>query len=197
MQTELFDAHLDSPKKPPLWEGLKQEERAVVIAVLARLMAAVIRSDSGGRTMSDKVTPSHLRRAACIYLRQSTAAQVERNRESTERQYKLVDRAVQLGWNRDQVHVMDQDQGITGTGVVRREGFEVLASEVAMGRVGLILAIEVSRVARNNAEWYRLLDLPVNPISRLSVVETTKEDVTTDRSVSRRVARLLSLMLLT
>jgi DNA invertase Pin-like site-specific DNA recombinase len=108
--------------------------------------------------MNDRVTSTHLRRSACIYLRQSTTAQVERNRESTERQYKLVDRALQLGWNRDQVRVMDQDLGISGSGVARREGFEVLAAEVALGRVGLILAIEVSRVARNNAEWYRLLD---------------------------------------
>ncbi len=108
--------------------------------------------------MSDKITSSHLARAACVYLRQSTTAQVERNRESTARQYKLVDRAVQLGWRRDQVRVIDEDLGVSGAGTTRREGFEVMASEVALGRVGLILAIEVSRVARNNAEWYRLLD---------------------------------------
>jgi DNA invertase Pin-like site-specific DNA recombinase len=108
--------------------------------------------------MSDKITSSHLARAACVYLRQSTAAQVERNRESTARQYKLVDRAVELGWRRDQVRVLDEDLGVSGAGTARREGFEVMASEVALGRVGLILAIEVSRVARNNAEWYRLLD---------------------------------------
>jgi DNA invertase Pin-like site-specific DNA recombinase len=108
--------------------------------------------------MSDRITSSHLARAACVYLRQSTAAQVERNRESTARQYKLVDRAVQLGWCRDQVRVIDEDLGVSGAGTTRREGFEVMASEVALGRVGLILAIEVSRVARNNAEWYRLLD---------------------------------------
>jgi DNA invertase Pin-like site-specific DNA recombinase len=108
--------------------------------------------------MSDKITSSHLARAACVYLRQSTATQVERNRESTARQYKLVDRAVQLGWQRDQVRVIDEDLGVSGSGTVRREGFEVMASEVALGRIGLILAIEVSRVARNNAEWYRLLD---------------------------------------
>jgi len=108
--------------------------------------------------MSDKITSSHLARTACVYLRQSTAAQVERNRESTARQYKLVARAVQLGWRREQVRVIDEDLGVSGAGTTRREGFEVMASEVALGRVGMILALEVSRVARNNAEWYRLLD---------------------------------------
>ena len=108
--------------------------------------------------MSDRITPSHLRRTACVYLRQSTATQVERNRESTMRQYKLADRAVQLGWRRDQVRVIDEDLGVSGSGSAERSGFEVMASDVALGRVGLILALEVSRVARNNAEWYRLLD---------------------------------------
>jgi DNA invertase Pin-like site-specific DNA recombinase len=108
--------------------------------------------------MSDKITSSHQRRTACVYLRQSTATQVERNRESTSRQYKLVDRAVQLGWRRDQVRVIDEDLGVSGSGSTERSGFDVMASEVALGRVGLILAIEVSRVARNNTEWYRLLD---------------------------------------
>lgn len=108
--------------------------------------------------MNDKITASHLARVACVYLRQSTAAQVERNRESTARQYQLVDRAIALGWRRDQVRVIDEDLGVSGAGTTLREGFEVLASEVALGQVGLILALEVSRVARNNAEWYRLLD---------------------------------------
>lgn len=108
--------------------------------------------------MSDKITSSHLRRSVCVYLRQSSTTQVERNRESTDRQYKLVDRAVQLGWGREQVRVIDQDLGVSGAGTTLREGFEVMASEVALGRVGLILALEISRVARNNADWYRLLD---------------------------------------
>jgi DNA invertase Pin-like site-specific DNA recombinase len=108
--------------------------------------------------MSDRITTSHLARAACVYLRQSTAAQVERNRESTARQYQLVERAVALGWRRDQVRVIDEDLGVSGAGTTHRAGFEVLASEVALSRVGLVLALEVSRVARNNAEWYRLLD---------------------------------------
>jgi DNA invertase Pin-like site-specific DNA recombinase len=108
--------------------------------------------------MSDRITSNHLGRAAFVYIRQSTVTQLERNRESTDRQYKLVDRAVQLGWRRDQVRLIDDDLGLSGSGAVHREGFEIMASEVALGRVGLILAIEVSRLARNNAEWYRLLD---------------------------------------
>lgn len=108
--------------------------------------------------MSDKITPNHLARAALVYIRQSTVAQLEHNRESTERQYRLVDRAMRLGWRRDQVRLIDDDLGLSGSGSVHREGFEVMASEAALGRVGLILAIEVSRLARNNTEWYRLLD---------------------------------------
>lgn len=108
--------------------------------------------------MTDKITPSHLRRSACVYVRQSTATQVERNRESTARQYKLVDRAIHLGWPRGRVRVIDEDLGLSGSGTKERQGFDVMASDVALGRVGLVLAIEVSRVARNNAEWYRLLD---------------------------------------
>ena len=108
--------------------------------------------------MSDKVSDNHLRRLAYIYIRQSTLKQMERNRESTARQYGLVERAQRLGWRADQVHTVDEDQGLSGSGTAHRRGFELMASEVALGRVGLILAIEVSRLARNNADWYRLLD---------------------------------------
>jgi DNA invertase Pin-like site-specific DNA recombinase len=108
--------------------------------------------------MSDKITASHLSRLAFVYIRQSTVTQVERNRESTARQYRLVDRATQLGWPHDHVHLVDEDLGRSGAGTAQREGFERVASEVALGRVGLILALEVSRLARNNADWYRLLD---------------------------------------
>jgi hypothetical protein len=88
--------------------------------------------------MSDKISSDHRRRTACVYLRQSTATQVEHNRESTARQYKLVDRAVQLGWSRDQIRVIDEDLGISGSGTEDRRGFEVMAAEVALGRIGII-----------------------------------------------------------
>ena len=106
-----------------------------------------------------KITPEHLARRACVYVRQSSAAQVEHNRESTERQYQLVERAYALGWPREQVQVIDEDLAVTGEGTAERSGFEHLTAEVGLGRVGIVLGLEVSRLARNNADWYRLLDL--------------------------------------
>jgi len=106
-----------------------------------------------------KIQPAHRQRAAIVYVRQSTVHQLEHNRESTERQYALVDRAVELGWRRDQVRIIDEDLGLSGSGTVERSGFAHLAAEVALGRVGIVLGLEASRLARNNAEWYRLLDL--------------------------------------
>src|SRR5499433_1069578 len=111
--------------------------------------------------MSDnsKVTAAHLRRLALVCVRQSTTSQVEYNRESTECQYRLAERASELGWQREQIKVLDQDLGISGSGLAERSGFAHMTAEVALGRVGIVLGLEVSRLARNNADWYRLLDL--------------------------------------
>jgi DNA invertase Pin-like site-specific DNA recombinase/predicted DNA-binding transcriptional regulator AlpA/uncharacterized protein YndB with AHSA1/START domain len=106
-----------------------------------------------------KVQTTHLQRWAYVYIRQSTAAQVAVNRESTERQYRLSERAQQLGWPPERIKIIDEDLAHSGSGLVLRQGFTYLTSEVALGQAGLILSIEVSRVARNNADWYRLLDL--------------------------------------
>ena len=106
-----------------------------------------------------KLSVSHLRRAAFVYVRQSSQAQLERNVESTERQYALVERALELGFAREQVQVIDEDLGISGSGLAERSGFARLAAEVALGHAGLVLGLEASRLARNNADWYRLLDL--------------------------------------
>ncbi len=106
-----------------------------------------------------KITSGHLRRSAFVYVRQSSTAQVEHNRESTERQYRLVDRAVELGWNRAQIDVVDKDLGVSGSGLSKRSGFAQMTAQVALGHVGIVLGLEVSRLARNNADWYRLLDL--------------------------------------
>jgi len=106
-----------------------------------------------------KITSSHLSRAAVIYVRQSTLVQVERNTESTARQYDLVNRAGQLGWPREAIRVVDGDLGISGSVTGQRAGFEGMVAEVALGQVGIILALEVSRLARDNAAWYRMLDL--------------------------------------
>ena len=106
-----------------------------------------------------KVTASHLRRTAAIYVRQSSLAQVERNRESTARQYDLVSRAETLGWPRGAVRVIDEDLGVSGASTAGRSGFAELVTKVGLGQVGIVLALECSRLARNNADWYRLLDL--------------------------------------
>lgn len=108
---------------------------------------------------NEKIQPAHLQRHAYVYVRQSTASQVQHNRESRERQYKLVDRAMNLGWRKAQIKVVDEDLGHSGSGIVERTGFTKMTAEVALGQVGMVLSIEVSRVARNSADWYRLLDL--------------------------------------
>ena len=105
-----------------------------------------------------KVSDSHRSRAAVIYVRQSTLAQVERNTESRARQLDLVSRAGELGWPRGAIRVVE-DQGISASVTGQRDGFESLVAEVALGQVGIILALEASRLARDNAAWYRLLDL--------------------------------------
>ena len=111
--------------------------------------------------MSDftKVRPSHTRRSAFVYIRQSSPSQVENNRESTARQYALVEKACEMGWAKEQVIVIDEDLGLSGSGSAKRSGFARMTAEVALGHVGIVLGLEVSRLARNNADSYRLLDL--------------------------------------
>jgi DNA invertase Pin-like site-specific DNA recombinase len=106
-----------------------------------------------------KVTAAHLRRDACVYVRQSTVGQVREHRESLQRQYELAERAVELGWPASRVVVIDADLGRSGAETSARAGFQQLVADVGLGQVGLILGIEVSRLARNNADWYQLLDL--------------------------------------
>jgi DNA invertase Pin-like site-specific DNA recombinase len=110
-------------------------------------------------TETSKIKPTHIQRAACVYIRQSTPGQVEHNRESTARQYALADRAAQLGWPKEQVIIIDDDLGLSGSTTDKRSGFARLTSEVALANVGIVLGLEVSRLARNNADWYRLLEL--------------------------------------
>lgn len=111
------------------------------------------------REQHQKVTPRHLTRAALLYVRQSTMRQVFENTESTKRQYALRDRAVALGWPRDEIVVVDGDLGHTATAAGDREGFERVVTEVGMGRVGMVLGLEVSRLARNSSDWHRLLEI--------------------------------------
>jgi DNA invertase Pin-like site-specific DNA recombinase len=106
-----------------------------------------------------KITASHRDRLCLVYVRQSTLAQTRVNTESLERQYELAGRAAALGWDRERVRVVDADLGLSGADAAGREGFQQLVAEVALGRAGLILGLEASRLARSNADWYQLLDL--------------------------------------
>lgn len=106
-----------------------------------------------------KVGADHLRRDAFLYVRQSSLRQVFENTESTKRQYALRDRAVAMGWPIERIHVIDSDLGLSGAQATGRDGFQHLVTEVAMGHAGIVLGLEVSRLARNNADWHRLLEL--------------------------------------
>ena len=105
------------------------------------------------------ILAAHRQRQAFVYIRQSSPSQVERNTESTRRQYALAARAEALGWHPGQITVVDEDLGLSGESADKRDGFNSLAADVALGRAGLVLGLEVSRLARNNADWYRLIDL--------------------------------------
>lgn len=106
-----------------------------------------------------KVGADHLRRDAFLYVRQSSLRQVFENTESTKRQYALRERAVALGWPIERVHVIDSDLGLSGAQARDRDGFQHLVTEVALGHAGIVLGLEVSRLARNNADWHRLIEL--------------------------------------
>jgi DNA invertase Pin-like site-specific DNA recombinase len=106
-----------------------------------------------------KITDAHRRRRAVVYVRQSSVGQVERNVESAARQYALRERAIELGWTAGSVAVVDEDTGRSGASSDGRLGFKELVAEVGLGHVGLILALETSRLARCSADWHRLLDL--------------------------------------
>jgi len=106
-----------------------------------------------------KVNACHLKRNAYLYVRQSTIRQVLENTESTKRQYALRQRAIALGWAAEQIVVIDNDLGQSGASAVDREGFQKLVAEVGMGKAGIVLGLEVSRLARNSADWHRLLEI--------------------------------------
>lgn len=107
--------------------------------------------------MSDKIKPLHLQRKAILYIRQSSAFQVQHNQESRRLQYAMKERLEQLGW-RD-VEIIDDDLGCSGTGTVQRHGFERMVAEVCLGQVGAVAAREVSRFARNSREWQQLVEM--------------------------------------
>src|SRR4051795_4360746 len=106
-----------------------------------------------------KVTGAHLSRTAYLYVRQSTLRQVLTNTESAARQYALRQKAIAWGWPAEQVVTIDTDQGQSGASAADREGFQRLVTEVGIGRVGIVLGLEVSRLARNSMDWHRLLEI--------------------------------------
>ena len=108
---------------------------------------------------NQKVTKDHLQRKAYLYIRQSSPQQVRENQESTHRQYALQQRAIELGWPSGRIVVIDNDQGLTGAIMNNRKGFQRLVAEVGLGNVGIVMGLEVSRLARNNADWHRLLEI--------------------------------------
>ena len=109
--------------------------------------------------LQGKVQPRHLDRLAIIYVRQSTLQQLEQHRESTALQYGLAERACRLGWPRPRVSVIDDDLGCSGASAEGRPGFQRMMAEVGLGRVGLVLGFEVSRLARSCRDWYHLLEI--------------------------------------
>jgi DNA invertase Pin-like site-specific DNA recombinase len=100
-----------------------------------------------------KVTADHLKRDAYLYVRQSTLRQVVEHGESTQRQYALRDRAIAAGWSVERVRIIDRDLGKSGASAATRDGFQELVSEVALGKAVIVMVIEVSRLARNSADW--------------------------------------------
>ena len=110
-------------------------------------------------TFSEKVQGRHRDRLAIVYVRQSTLRQVEQNQESTRLQYALVERALRLGWARERVEVIDDDLGRSGASAANRPGFQRLVAEVGLGHVGLVLGIEMSRLARSCRDWHQILEI--------------------------------------
>ena len=109
--------------------------------------------------MTERNTAEQLSRLAIVYVRQSSPGQVKTNRESTQRQYALVQRAQEFGWPEGRIETIDGDLGMTGSVAGLRRGFHRLCRKIAMGDVGAVFGIEVSRLARNTLEWFQLLDL--------------------------------------
>jgi DNA invertase Pin-like site-specific DNA recombinase len=106
-----------------------------------------------------KITPDHLRRQALVSIRQSITQQVRSNHESVERHYALVERAVALGWAPEATHTLDEDQGRSGTSALHRPGFKKLLADMSAGQVGIVLALEASRLARSSVDWHRLVEI--------------------------------------
>src|SRR5712691_114080 len=167
------------------------------------------RSRAGVNTAN--IQPTHCDRLAYVYVRQSTPWQVIENRESTERQYQLHARAIALGWSPTRVEIIDEDQGRSGSTAAHRTGFQRLVSDVGLGRVGIVLMLEASRLARNNSDWYRLIEIcgvsatliadegavynPRDPNDRLLLGVNRPDSYSTSYSTSHESVNLLEILL--
>jgi DNA invertase Pin-like site-specific DNA recombinase len=114
---------------------------------------------SVGGVTDERIGTAHRAKLAFIYIRQSTADQVRQHQESTTAQYRLVDRAAGLGWPRERITVIDDDLGKSGTSSAERQGFQRLMAEIGLGKAGLVVSLDASRLARNNRDWHQLLEL--------------------------------------
>ena len=109
--------------------------------------------------MTPKIQRTHLEKPVYIYIRQSSMAQVRHHQESTERQYALKDKALQLGWSAEMIRILDGDLGVSGAQMTGRKDFQTLVADVSMRKVGAVFALEASRLARSCTDWHRLLEL--------------------------------------
>jgi hypothetical protein len=158
-----------------------------------------------------KVQARHLTRHAYLYIRQSSLRQVLEHTESTQRQYALQQRAIALGWSPDQIVVVDSDQGLSGASAIDRAGFQTLVTAVSMGRAGIVMGLEVSRLARNSTDWHRLLEIcaladtlildedgiydPAHLNDRLLLGLNRPDSYSTSYSTSRGSVNLLGILL--
>src|SRR6266700_5623501 len=137
------------------WRCWQRERRPARREAVAVSLARYLRQGQP----QQKIRPEHLDRAAVVYVRQSSRQQVLEHSESTRLQYALAERAVALGWARSQVVVIDDDLGVSAATADSRKGFARLVTEVTMGRAGVVLGIEMSRLARTGKDWHHLLEL--------------------------------------
>src|SRR5215212_6633205 len=114
---------------------------------------------SGKVVHDERIGVAHRAKLAFVYVRQSTADQVRQHQESTTAQYGLVERAAGLGWPRERIEVIDDDLGKSGASSAGRHGFQHLIAEIGLGKAGLVVSLDASRLARNNSDWHRLLEL--------------------------------------
>ena len=133
--------------------------RTEVVLILAGMLLHRCQEAGGMTQETHQKVPAHLKRNAYLYIRQSTLRQVFENSESTKRQYALRQKAVALGWPEDRIIVIDSDLGQPGASAADREGFQRLVTEVSLGRAGIVLGLDVSRLARNSTDWHRLLEI--------------------------------------